>query len=83
MIIRVIGIKGYGINHGCCDLFSNVEYYKCTIEDFGRILYDILNKHPFEEYHIEYNIDTSALRYQNDDIVRPACITKEDAEIYG
>lgn len=32
---------------------------------------------------IEYNIDTSALHYQNDDIVRPACITKEDAEIYG
>lgn len=31
----------------------------------------------------EYNIDTSALHYQNDDIVRPACITKEDAEIYG
>lgn len=31
----------------------------------------------------EYNTDTSALHYQNDDIVRPACITKEDAEIYG
>ena len=31
----------------------------------------------------EYNIDTSAPHYQNDDIVRPACITKEDAEIYG
>lgn len=31
----------------------------------------------------EYNADTSALHYQNDDIVRPACITKEDAEIYG
>lgn len=32
---------------------------------------------------LEYNIDTSALHYQNDDIVRPACITKEDAEIHG
>lgn len=31
----------------------------------------------------EYNTDTSALHYQNDNIVRPACITKEDAEIYG
>ena len=31
----------------------------------------------------EYNTDTSALHYQNDDIVRPACITKEDAEIHG
>lgn len=31
----------------------------------------------------EYTTDTSALHYQNDDIVRPACITKEDAEIYG
>ena len=24
----------------------------------------------------EYNTDTSALHYQNDDIVRPVCITK-------
>lgn len=31
----------------------------------------------------EYNTDTSALHYQNDDIVRSACITKEDAEIHG
>jgi hypothetical protein len=83
MNIGVIGIRGYGITHGCCDIFSNVLYYKCSIEEFGNLLYEILNKHPFEEYYIEYNIDTSALHYQNDDIVRPACITKEDAEIYG
>lgn len=39
---------------------------------------------PWVNYPLEeYNTDTSALRYQNDDIVRPACITKEDAEIYG
>lgn len=31
----------------------------------------------------EYNTDTSALHYQNDDIVRPTCITKEDVEIRG
>lgn len=83
MNIIAIGIRGYGITHGCCDIFSNVLHYKCNIEEFGNLLYEILNKHPFEEYYIEYNIDTSALHYQNDDIVRPACITKEDAEIYG
>lgn len=83
MNISVIGIRGYGITHGCCDIFSNVLYYKCSIEEFGNLLYEILNKHPFEEYYIEYNTDTSALHHQNDDIVRSACITKEDAEIYG
>lgn len=83
MNIRVIGIRGYGINYGCCDTFSKIQYHKCSIEEFGNFLYKILNSHPFEEYHIEYNTDTSALHYQNDDIVRPACITKEDAEIYG
>ena len=39
---------------------------------------------PWVNYPLEeYNTDTSALHCQNDDIVRPACITKEDAEIYG
>lgn len=73
MNIRVIGIRGYGITYGCCDIFSKVLYYKCNIEEFGNLLYEILNKHPFEEYYIEYNIDTSAGHptYEEDgDIVR-------------
>ena len=36
-----------------------------------------------KELLLEYNTDTRALHYQNDDIVRTACITKEDAEIHG
>lgn len=59
MNIRIIGTKGYGITYGCCDILSNVLCYKCSIEEFGNLLYEILNKHPFEEYYIEYNIDTS------------------------
>ena len=72
MNIRVIGIRGYGITHGCCSILSNALYYKCSIEEFGNLLYEILNKHPFEEYCIEYNIDTSAGHptYEDDDIVR-------------
>lgn len=78
MNIRVIGIRGYGTTHGCCDIFSNVLYYNCSIEEFGNLLYEILNKHPFEEYYIEYNIDTSALANQKYDIVRSANITKRN-----
>ena len=72
MNIKVIGIRGYGITHGCCSIFSNVLYYKCSIEEFGNLLYEILNKHPFEEYRIEYNIDKSAQHptSEGDDIVR-------------
>lgn len=72
MNIRVIGTKGYGITHGCCNIFSNVLYYNCNIEEFGNLLCEILNKHPFEKYYIEYNIDTSAGHptFEGDDIVR-------------
>ena len=72
MNIKVIGIRGYCITHGCCSIFSSVLYYKCSIEEFGNLLYEILNKHPFEKYRIEYNIDTSAGHptYEGDDIVR-------------
>ena len=72
MNIKVIGIRGYGIIHDCYSIFSNVLYYKCSIEEFGNLLYEILNKHPFEGYRIEYNIDTSAGHptSEGDDIVR-------------
>ena len=60
--IYVKGIHGYGVDYGCCDMFSNQEYYKITIDKLGSTLYDILNRHPFTEYKIilEYNTDTSA-----------------------
>ena len=79
MNIKVIGIRGYGITYGCCDIFSNVLYYKCNIGEFGNLLYEILNKHPFEEYYIEYKIDTSAGHptFEGDDIVRTLVKTKE------
>ena len=72
MNIKVIGIRGYCITHGCCSIFSSVLYYKCSIEEFGNLLYEILNKHPFKKYSIEYNIDTSAGHptSEGDDIVR-------------
>ena len=72
MNIKVIEIIGYGITHGCCSIFRNVLYYKCSIGEFGNLLYEILNKHPFEKYRIEYNIDTSAGHptSEGDDIVR-------------
>ena len=72
MNIKVIEISGYGTTHGCCSILSSVLYYKCSIEEFMNLLYEILNKHPFEEYRIEYNIDTSAEHptSEGDDIVR-------------
>lgn len=54
MNIKVIGIRGYCITRGCCSIFSSVLYYKCSIEEFGNLLYEILNKHPFEK--ISYRI---------------------------
>lgn len=72
-MIRIYGIHGYGVNYGCCNIFSNQEYYKVTIDKLGNTLYDILNRHPFTEYKIilEYNTDTSAGRpIKDDDIVR-------------
>ena len=71
MNIRVIGIRGYGITHGCCDIFSNVLYYKCSIEEFGNLLYEILNKHPFEEYYIEYNKYQHKAHNHNNNIICP------------
>ena len=59
--IYVKGIHGYGVDYGCCDTFSNQEYYEVTIDKLGSTIYDILNRHPFTEYKIilEYNTDTS------------------------
>ena len=59
--IYVKGIHGYGVDYGCCDTFSNQEYYEVTIDKLGSTLYDILKRHPFTEYKIilEYNTDTS------------------------
>ena len=70
--IYVIGIHGYGVDYGCCDIFSNQEYYEVTTDKLGSILYDILKSHPFTEYKIilEYNTDTSALPRNGEDIVR-------------
>ena len=71
--IYVKGIHGYGVDCGCCDIFSNQEYYEVTIDELGSTLYDILNRHPFTEYKIilEYNTDTSAGHpAKDDDIVR-------------
>ena len=72
--IYVKGIHGYGVDYRCCDMFSNQEYYKITIDKLGSTLYDILNRHPFTEYKIilEYNTDTSAGHpvKKDDDIVR-------------
>lgn len=62
---------------------QNFPYRLCKLQQGAPVGCNIIPT--YEECQIlkEYNIDTSALRYQNDDIVRPACITKEDAEIYG
>lgn len=60
MKIKVIGIHGYGVDYGCLDCFSRFENYECSMEDFGKIIYQILQTHPFTEYRIEYNTDTSA-----------------------
>lgn len=73
MKIKVIGIHGYGVDYGCLDSFSWFEQYEYSPQDFGKILYQILQSHPFTEYHIEYNTDTST-RYptnEGNDIVRP------------
>lgn len=63
MKIIVIGNKGYGIDYGCCNVRSNFEIHKCTLETLGQQLYNILSKHPFEDYSIsiEYNTSKSAL----------------------
>lgn len=53
-------------------------------EDLGYYKSKSAKRHQLKkELLLEYNTDTSALHYQNDDIVRTACITKEDAEIHG
>ena len=33
--IYVKGIHGYGVDYGCCDIFSNQEYCEVTIDKFG------------------------------------------------
>ena len=50
--IYVKGMHGYGVDYGCCNVFSSLEYYETTIDELGKILYSILNKHPFTEYKI-------------------------------
>ena len=45
-------MHGYGVDYGCCNVFSSLEYYETTIDELGKILYSILNKHPFTEYKI-------------------------------
>lgn len=55
--IYVKGIHGYGVDYGCCNVFSSLEYYETTIDELGKTLYNILNKHPFTEYKI-YLMDT-------------------------
>ena len=46
-------------------------------EDLGYYKSKSAKRHQLKkELLLEYNTDTSALHYQNDDIVRPACITK-------
>lgn len=81
MKIEVIGIHGYGVDYGCLNSFSWFEQYECSLQDFGKTLYQILQSHPFTEYRIEYNIDTSALLCNADeDIVRPTDITNETVE---
>ena len=85
--IYVKGIHGYGVDYGCCDIFSNQEYYEVTIDKLGSTLYDILNRHPFTEYKIilEYNTDTSAGHptFEGDDIVRYSLETRrvQDKEL--
>ena len=77
--IYVKGIHGYGVDYGCCDIFSNQEYYEVTIDKLGSTLYDILNRHPFTENKIilEYNTDTSAGHpTKDDDIVRYSLETR-------
>lgn len=73
MKIKVIGTHGCGVDYGCLNSFSWFEQYECSLQDFGKTLYQILQSHPFPEYRIEYNIDTSAqlLRNKDEDIVRP------------
>ena len=50
--ICVKGMHGYGVDYGCCNVFSSLEYYETTIDKLGKTLYNILNKHPFIEYKI-------------------------------
>lgn len=59
MKIKVIGIHGYGVDYGCTDCCSWFEQYECSFQHFGTVLYQILQKHPFTEYRIEYNFPKS------------------------
>ena len=71
--IYVKEIHGYVVDYGCCDIFSNQEYYEVTVDKLGSTLYNILNRHLFTEHKIilEYNTDTSAEHPEkDDDIVR-------------
>ena len=49
--ISVIGIHGLGVDCGC--IFQPFEYYECSLSELGHKLYEILNRHPFQEYRIE------------------------------
>lgn len=55
--IYVKGLHGYGVDYGCCNVFSSLKYYETTIDELEKTLYNILNKHPFTEYKI-YLMDT-------------------------
>ena len=62
---------------------QNFPYRLCKLQQGAPVGCNIIPMYEDCQIFKVYYIDTSALHYQNDDIVRPACITKEDAEIHG
>lgn len=53
MKVLVTGNIGYGVTYGCCDVFSRFCEYECSIEQLGKLLYNILTHPPFEDFNIK------------------------------
>ena len=51
--IEIIGNRGYGIDYGCCNIFSKFTIIDCTLETLGKQLYSILNYPEFEDYTVK------------------------------
>lgn len=51
--IEIIGNKGYGIDYGCCSVFSTFNIIYCTSETLGKQLYFALSHPQFEDFTIK------------------------------